>query len=444
LAALALLDANRPINASEIREPGPDEGVVDTAHVWFVFRLNQDERFRVAKAASAAVHPAGKSIVYSGKSWLTAEQFALAQGEALYVVNLITKKRSPSVWSLKGRRIAEGWLRRNSPAAQHIRLENDDGGEIPTSVLAIHKSVVSDEFHQLFEKFESSDLSSLFGAEAKEIVREQLPECVYWAYSDANLLPSQIDISSFLNQPESCKPLAQMFSLAGYEDPKTAFETARQRSSQGVRNLLEKIALKATQHIKEVWSDCGNISISLRENGTNIDASIRDELNHYSLDTRSDGFKRFVTFLLLISARERADEFSNCLYLQDEPDLGLHPSGVRYLRDELIRISGLNYVVVSTHSIFMIDKERIDRHAIVEKTHEQTNLVDITSSNILDEEVIFNALGHSVFEQLKAENIVFEGWRDKRLFLTFIEGAGPPTRSMLEFVTREVCGMSRE
>jgi len=76
-------------------------------------------------------------------------------------------------------------------------------------------------------------------------------------------------------------------------------------------------------------------------------------------------------------------------------------------------------VVVSTHSIFMVDKERIDRHAIVKKVAEVTSLEDITSSNITEEEVIYNALGYSMFESLKPKNVIFEGWRDKRLFLVF-------------------------
>lgn len=32
--------------------------------------------------------------------------------------------------------------------------------------------------------------------------------------------------------------------------------------------------------------------------------------------------------------------------------------------------------------------------------------------------MIYNALGHSIFENLKAFNLVFEGWRDKQLFFT--------------------------
>jgi hypothetical protein len=53
---------------------------------------------------------------------------------------------------------------------------------------------------------------------------------------------------------------------------------------------------------------------------------------------------------------------------------------------------------------------------IVKKQNEATQIEQVNASNIIDEEVIYNALGYSVFEELKPQNIVFEGWRDKKMF----------------------------
>jgi len=84
--------------------------------------------------------------------------------------------------------------------------------------------------------------------------------------------------------------------------------------------------------------------------------------------------------------------------------------------DELIDISKNNYVVFSTHSIFMIDNKIINRHLIVKKKAEITNAEEVSESNIQDEEVIYKSLGYSIFSNLKEKNLIFEGWRDKRLF----------------------------
>src|SRR5206468_7778106 len=91
------------------------------------------------------------------------------------------------------------------------------------------------------------------------------------------------------------------------------------------------------------------------------------EKNRYDCARRSDVFKRFVSFLLLISANAKSGSLADTLLLIDEPDTSLHPSGTRFLRDELLRIAKTNYVAYSTHSIFMIDRDNIGRHIIVTK-----------------------------------------------------------------------------
>jgi energy-coupling factor transporter ATP-binding protein EcfA2 len=150
--------------------------------------------------------------------------------------------------------------------------------------------------------------------------------------------------------------------------------------------------------------------------GTDVIAGIEDESNHYELSQRSDGFKRFVTFLLMVSAEEATNLLKDILLLIDEPEIGLHPTGARYLMDELIDIAKNNYVVFSTHSIFMIDSKIINRHLIVKKEGEITDVEEASDSNIQDEEVIYKSLGYSIFMNLKQKNLIFEGWRDKRLF----------------------------
>lgn len=137
--------------------------------------------------------------------------------------------------------------------------------------------------------------------------------------------------------------------------------------------------------------------------------------------------------------KARADDLTNTLYLDDEPDVGLHPSGARYLRDELVKVSKDNYVVYATHSIFMIDGDHLHRHLMVSKKNEVTSVEEANESNFSNEEVIFNALGYSLFEQLKAANIVFEGWRDKRLFevaTTGTEQAAKTSRALFSEVGR--------
>jgi hypothetical protein len=185
-----------------------------------------------------------------------------------------------------------------------------------------------------------------------------------------------------------------------------------------LNNLLRRVAEKTSKHFHSTWQEYEGIKFSLAIDGADLIARIEDESNHYELSQRSDGFKRFVTFLLMVSAEDASNLLTNTVLLIDEPEIGLHPSGARYLMDELIDISKNNYVVFSTHSIFMIDSKIIKRHLIVKKKSEITQAEEVSESNIQDEEVIYKSLGYSIFSNLKEKNLIFEGWRDKKLFET--------------------------
>jgi energy-coupling factor transporter ATP-binding protein EcfA2 len=231
-------------------------------------------------------------------------------------------------------------------------------------------------------------------------------------------------LDSLSDNPDTCIPLKNMFLLAGIEEGniKVSLTKAREGTDNQFQNDLDRIADKTTSHFKAVWKEYRGIEFSLRLNADHIVPGVREK-NVHDFERRSDGFKRFVTFLLIISVNVKTDKIQNTLLLIDEPEIGLHPSGARYLRNELIKISTKNYVVYSTHSIFMIDSGNIARHYIVKKSDEITTLEDAKASNIADEEVLFNALGHSVYSVLKEMSLIFEGWKDKHLFKTALGAA---------------------
>jgi len=211
-----------------------------------------------------------------------------------------------------------------------------------------------------------------------------------------------------------------MFELAGYDMATllTTITKARQQGQYRYSQILEKTANAATKHIRGIWKDYGAVRLKLESNGEALIPMVTDDQVPLDMANRSDGFKRFVSFLLQISAKVRTSELQDSLILVDEPEIALHPSGCRHLLEELVKIGETNATVFSTHSIFMIDKENIERHLVVEKKNEVTNVWMAEKSRIQDEEVLYSAMGYSVFETLKPKNVIFEGWRDKYVFNT--------------------------
>lgn len=408
LRALSLLDADVKITPGDLREIRPNEKPYDQAYVRFVFTIDADDKTRVLKSIASRV--AGdfrkQAILQIGSERHTVESFVNTRTETLYQVKLIEKKRSYSYWSLPGNaKILRPWQWVSGPRTTDADLRKP---------IIINPKEANAVGYQL-KDFAVDDLNHLVAGEFHKILSEKIPTVIFWRYNEDQLLPGHINTNAFAADPDVCVPLKHMFHLAGYRDVQATIAEAAKRSN-GMRNLLKRVSQRSTQHLHQVWREYREIDLEVIQNGDRIDAHVIDRYNTYDLARRSDGFKRFVAFLLHISAKVRSNNLTNTLYLDDEPDAGLHPSGARYLRDELVKVSDNNYVVYATHSIFMIDGDHLGRHLIVAKRNEVTTAEQANESNFSNEEVLFNALGYSLFEQLRLVNLVFEGWRDKQVF----------------------------
>lgn len=424
LNALAFLDEDRkPVKKDDLREALPDENPIEESYVRFIFKFEKDESDELLENVSSKIlandnNPELVSI--SGKKQ-TIKEYCTARNEGLYSTNILDEKKSFKYWTVSGQLVA-GWKKPTSacPADFSVELKGQK------YVLAKYKLIREGDFTDIPEGYledaKIDDLSTISGDSITTITKENLPDTLFWEYDEDSLLPSSVKIDAFSADPDTCIPLKNMFTLAGITQISTSIASAKARGNNQFQNYLDGIAKKTTTHFRSVWKEYQNIEFSLRLNADHIEPGVKEK-NTLDFSKRSDGFKRFVTFLLMISVNVKTDELTDTLLLIDEPEISLHPSGARYLREELIKISKTNYVVYSTHSIFMIDSGDVSRHYIVKKKDEITAIESAKDSNIADEEVLYNALGHSVFAVLKEKNLIFEGWNDKYLFSIALQGA---------------------
>ncbi|MCK9418146.1 MAG: ATP-binding protein [Nitrospirae bacterium] len=431
LRALSMLNEDQVPTDDDKRDPLPDEPPVTESYIRFIFKLDKLERqkvFEKIKDNFIAKNIKKPMLTYKAQE-MTLQKFCDELTEGVYRVNILSPKNKKEAVYRKlstGYKVHDTWKKPSAACPPTYTLALPDSN----NAISISKHIIDVEDcpdipANYLTDVTPEDINEMVGSQIVNIVNDGLLDCIYWVYSEKNLLPGKIELSGFISNPTSCLPLKHMFELAGISDIAKAI-TEEQKRPNGLRNLLKRVADRTTKHIRNVWKEYKDIKIILSENGPHIDAAIEDKFNVYNFARRSDGFKRFVTFLLMISAKERTKQLRDTLLLIDEPDIGLHPSGARYLRDELIKISETNHVVYSTHSIFMVDRENTERHLIVKKENEETSAENVSQSNIKDEEVIYNALGHSIFEDLAKKNIVFEGWRDKQLFRIAIKT--PPSK----------------
>lgn len=244
-------------------------------------------------------------------------------------------------------------------------------------------------------------------------------KCHYWSYKEEYMLPNSIIIDKFMKNPDYCKPLKNIFCACNRSEIKTEFEDAYKENGDHV-DLLDQVSKGITQIFQKIWVDFKNTKIELIKDGNEILIKIKDEAR-YSFEDRSDGFKKFISILLMLSTQSRANMINeNDIILIDEPDQSLYPTSARYLRDELLEISKSTLIIYTTHSQYMIDSDCIDRHFIIEKKNDISFINnDRNNSPFSNDELLRNAIGTSIFECIKNKNIIFEGWLDKELFVKY-------------------------
>ena len=241
-------------------------------------------------------------------------------------------------------------------------------------------------------------------------------ECIFWEYKSEYLLPPNINIEEFKANPDISIPLKNIFYLSDKKNIEEEIEKSLKKDDS-LDNLLEKVSEKATKEFREIWRDLKDTEFTLRKDGDNINIFVKNKVK-YSCEDRSDGFKRFLAILIMLSTQSRINNLNDKdIILIDEPDTCLYPTSARFLRDELLNISKNSIVIYSTHSPFMIDTQCIERNLVIEKESDISNIKEYSEkSPYMEDELIRRAIGTDIFETIKQQNLLFEGYTDFKLF----------------------------
>lgn len=260
---------------------------------------------------------------------------------------------------------------------------------------------------ELFEKYIEDNFRDLFD--------KNNPEIVFWRTDPKYLINQRVDLNLFKNDTSQSAPLKNCFFIAGIEDIKGHIEKIINNPAKRVE-LEQKLSEKVTEHINNTWKE-HQVSVKFSIDNMQLSFLVEDNDNNlpkYEVSQRSDGFKHLISILLNLSVE--AKRIKNKIILLDEPETHLHPSGQKYLRDELLEISKDNIVFIATHSIYMVDKKNLNRHFSVRKEKGKTVVTQIEKDNPYKEEVLYEALGTSVLEHIECNVLIFEGKTDRDIF----------------------------
>lgn len=356
------------------------------------------------------------------------------------ILNKITVASAvKEIYLQEDNKLNEEWSFTFKPLTLSNKYFNEKTIEIPGKIVNnVQQPAQKKTQVQIISASELKNLTEEQQAEFGQLTKEKLEEFIIpilekyynrneipisiWKTSPNYLIQDSISLKDFAQKPSQYPPLKNIFALSGYETQEEINNKINEieKSSNYRRRLQEQLAKDTTNYLNKKWP----------EHKILIDVGISDELNihvkvqdkddpdaFHNMSERSQGFKHFVSLLLSLSINNKTGNLKNNLILIDEPEVHLHPSGVRYMLKELLEIGKNNYVFIATHSNFMIDKDTKDRHYLVSKKAGITDINQITSEeNLNDDEVLQAAFGLNVVRDfLSNDKILVEGASDKIL-----------------------------
>lgn len=291
----------------------------------------------------------------------------------------------------------------------------------PKSVTTITLAKENDEESTYTELNEEVFLEH-FEAKIFALIKQYENKVSFWKPSEKYLL-SEVNLNEFKEDINSNIPLKHIFYIAGFKDAAVIKKQIEKIEDSSLRRrLASTLGDKATAYIKKIWNHKITIDIEILESGV-CNVSVKDdgkknEHNFHKMNVRSEGFKQFISLILSLSIETRETNAKNKLILIDEPESHLHPSGIRDLREELLEIGKDNYLFVSTHSPFLVDRLHKERNIVIKKSNDALtekkhieNHEDLRSDEVLD-----IAFGLNVYKDLLAPHrILVEGASDKKI-----------------------------
>jgi predicted ATP-dependent endonuclease of OLD family len=296
---------------------------------------------------------------------------------------------------------------------------NEVGQPVQVEVFKISVTKEDDTFEDLtLKKFKS-----YFSSKIEMIITKYEPSVAYWKPSPEYLISTDEDLNFFAQDINNKPALKNIFLLGGYIQEEAIQNIIATIANGTYRSRLEiKLERALNKYIKSIWNHNIDVVVDITETGK-FTLSIKDtgeenEHDRLPIDGRSEGARHFLSLILSLSIESKYSKRKNQLILIDEPELHLHPSGIRDLSKELLQIGLNNYVFVSTHSPFLIDKKNKERHIIIKKNElaltEKIHIDDHTE--VIDDEVLQEAFGLDVYKDLlNPHSLLVEGSSDKKI-----------------------------
>ncbi|WP_144514791.1 ATP-dependent nuclease [Bacillus thuringiensis] len=187
----------------------------------------------------------------------------------------------------------------------------------------------------------------------------------------SNFIPNVIlfnsfedNLPEFITKEDINMPIVNnFFSLASCDSEKLFESFGKERSK-----LINGISTTITGDFQNYYNQ-DKIKIKTNADGERIYFEIyddNDDINPFSIYQRSQGFQWFLSFFITLNAEKQKQS----IILIDEPGLFLHAKAQEDVLTMLVNLAKQYQIVITTHSPYFMDPDRLDRISLVIKDKE--------------------------------------------------------------------------
>ena len=262
---------------------------------------------------------------------------------------------------------------------------------------------VIEELKSANDALDEEDVASKF---VNELVR-YTPDFIFFRdFSD--ILPFEIPLAEAKDQ----KIVQDFAKVSGLDLDRVINAT----DSQSRRNILSTHSENISGNFKGHWKQ-DELDLIAELDGENLRLGVKESDGHllFKSEQRSKGFQWFLSFYLRLNA---ADQSRTSVILIDEPGLYLHAKAQEDILNELEKISEESQVIISTHSPYLIDSQRLDRVRLIVKDDQAGTRIENKIHKDADTETltpIITAIGLDIskgFSIVGKKNVLLEGISD--------------------------------
>ncbi|OQD59866.1 hypothetical protein MBBAR_1c02760 [Methanobrevibacter arboriphilus JCM 13429 = DSM 1125] len=235
--------------------------------------------------------------------------------------------------------------------------------------------------------------------------RKLIPQVVL--YEDKNDLTLEFNIKD-INLERDHHKIPDLFKLSEID-----FVQLKEMDNDSFVTELKRGSKLLTEKIRARWNE-KSIEIEIHERNGKIFMTLTDKhlKSSHNLKIRSDGLNQFLRTFVVNNAKN----YKNKVLLFDDVGVYLHAKGQLDLLDTFKELSNENQVIISTHSPFMIDTNKLSKTRAIIKTEENGTLIDKNMKKRGDSyHTIRLAMGIPLDNSLilNSPNVLVEGEVDK-------------------------------